>query len=126
MGGVWGVVGVWAPPPTSDSAASPTRRTNNKIALPPFITWPLTPDSSRLEVYTLFPREHIERPDFTEHVKKYHDFMSQVVDEDREMVQSMQRNLGSRLFAPGRMSRHEENIHNTINGYLEHVFGRPG
>ena len=89
-----------------------------------FITWPLTPGTSRLEVYTLFPREHIERPDFAEHVEKYHDFMSQVVDEDREMVQSMQRNLGSRLFEPGRMSRHEENIHNTINGYLERVFGR--
>ena len=88
-----------------------------------FITWPLTPDTSRLEIYTLFSRDHVERPDFAEHVEKYHDFMSQVVDEDREMVQSMQRNLGSRLFEPGRMSRHEENIHNTINGYLEHVFG---
>ncbi len=87
-----------------------------------FLTWPLTPETSRIEVYTLFAEKQIERPDFAEHVKKYHDFMSEVVDEDREMVNSLQRNLGSRRFQPGRMSRLEENIHNTINSYLDRVF----
>ena len=87
-----------------------------------FLTWPLTPETSRIEVYTLFAEKQLERPDFAEHVKKYHDFMSEVVDEDREMVNSLQRNLGSRRFQPGRMSRLEENIHNTINSYLDRVF----
>ena len=87
-----------------------------------FLTWPLTPETSRIEVYTLFAEKQVERPDFAEHVKKYHDFMSEVVDEDREMVNSLQRNLRSRRFQPGRMSRLEENIHNTINSYLDRVF----
>lgn len=88
----------------------------------PFVSWPLTPTSYRLVMYHMFPPDHFIDPDFDAKVQKYHEFMNQVVEEDREMIESLQRGAQSTLFQPGRMSVMEKSIHNTINGYLERLF----
>ena len=53
--------------------------------------------------------------------KVYHDFLVQVVEEDREMVNSLQRGMNSRMFEPGRLSRMEINLHSLLNYYLDRV-----
>ena len=45
-----------------------------------------------------------------------------VVEEDQDMVASLQRNMGSANFVPGRMSLYETTVHNIINGYLNRMF----
>jgi hypothetical protein len=51
--------------------------------------------------------------------RDYHDYMKVVFAEDLEMVQSLQRAMGSRYFAPGRMAKLEMAIHH----YFERMFG---
>ena len=88
----------------------------------PMVSWPLTPTTTRLVIYHMFGPENFDDPDFEAKVRKYHDFMVQVVDEDTEMIESLQRGAQSKLFKPGPMSAMEKGIHNMINGYLERLF----
>ena len=87
------------------------------------VLWPLGPDKTRMEWHSLFPAEHHDLPDFAEKVKDYHDLLTMVVEEDQDMVASLQRNMGSAKFVPGRMSLYETTVHNMINGYLDRMFG---
>ena len=82
----------------------------------------MTPTTTRLVIYHMFGPENFDDPDFEAKVRKYHDFMVQVVDEDTEMIESLQRGAQSKLFKPGPMSAMEKGIHNMINGYLERLF----
>ena len=88
----------------------------------PFTIWPLAPDRTQVIIHTLMPKANLERPDFEEKIKLYHDFMVMVAEEDRAMVRSLQQGVASRAFRPGPMSALENNIHNTINGFLERIF----
>ena len=45
-----------------------------------------------------------------------------VLEEDREMVDSMQRGMASRMFHPGPLSRMEVNLHSLINYNLDRIF----
>ena len=72
-------------------------------------------------VYHVFPAEHFVQPDFMEKAQIYHDFLARVVEEDREMVNSLQRGMNSRLFEPGPLSRMEVNLHSLMNYYLDRV-----
>ena len=71
----------------------------------------------------MFPAEHHKQPGFADKVKDYHDLLAVVVEEDQDMVASLQRNLGSAKFVPGRMSLYETTVHHMINGYLDRMFG---
>ena len=51
-----------------------------------------------------------------------HDFLVAVLEEDREMVDSMQRGMASRIFDPGPLSRMEVNLHSLINYNLDRIF----
>jgi phenylpropionate dioxygenase-like ring-hydroxylating dioxygenase large terminal subunit len=86
------------------------------------VVWPLGPDKTRMEWYSLFPNACHDLPDFADKVKDYHDLLTVVVEEDQDMVASLQRNMGSTHFAPGRMSLYETTVHNMINGYLNRMF----
>ena len=87
------------------------------------LVWPLGPGKTRMEWYSLFPTQHHDLPDFAEKVKDYHDLLTMVVEEDQAMVASLQRNMGSTQFTPGRMSLYETTVHHMINGYLNRMFG---
>ena len=43
--------------------------------------------------------------------------------EDIDMVKSLQNACDSRNFVPGRMSKVEAAVHNTLNWYLDRMFG---
>ena len=88
----------------------------------PYVIWPLAANKTRAISYSLFPKEHFDLPDFDERVRAYHDFLDQVVYEDRDMVQSLQRGMGSRHYRGGRMSHFEEPIHNTIRYHVNRLF----
>ena len=87
------------------------------------VTWPLSPTTSRLICYHVFPSVHHSQPDFEEKAKVYHDFINGVLEEDRDMVRSLQNGVASRVFRPGPMSKLEVNLHSSINYYLQRIFG---
>jgi len=90
----------------------------------PLVMWPVTPTTSRTIVYNLFPAEFAAEPDFRERAQVYHDYLSLVLSEDRDMVASLQKAMASVLFVPGRMSFLEKGIHHVLNAYLDRMFGR--
>lgn len=87
----------------------------------PYITWPLSPSRSRLIVYTLIPKMYFDQPDFAERAEGYRDTQKRVLDEDREMLESVQNSLSSRNFRPGRMSTIEKGVNHVISGYLDRL-----
>jgi choline monooxygenase len=84
-----------------------------------FTTWPLGPDRCRVFHWSLFPREHAARPDFAEKAAVYRDFIANVLEEDRVMVQSLQRAMSARAYDPGPMADLETGIHHTLNNLLD-------
>ena len=88
----------------------------------PLVMWPVAPDATRMIVYNLFPKEWAREPDFLERAQVYHDYLHLSLDEDREMVASLQNGIGSSRFVPGRMSFLEKGIHHVLNAYLDRIF----
>jgi Rieske 2Fe-2S family protein len=85
------------------------------------IAWPDGPDRSRTVIYHLFPESFFERPGFHETLEVYRDYQLQVLEEDRSMIESMQRSMASPAYRPGRMSTLEKPLHHYLNGYLDRV-----
>jgi len=88
----------------------------------PFAHWPIAPNKTKSVAYFLFPKEKFDDPGFADKVKVYADYLTTVLEEDRTMVQSLQRAMSSRAFEPGQMSTKEEAIHHVLGYYLERVF----
>jgi phenylpropionate dioxygenase-like ring-hydroxylating dioxygenase large terminal subunit len=86
------------------------------------VVWPTGPESSRLTIYFLFPKEWHGDPAFQEKVKAYRDYQVSVIEEDYEMIKSLQAAMKSGNFEPGPMSKLERPIHHTINTILTRVF----
>lgn len=87
----------------------------------PYVTWPLAPNKSRVIVYTLLPKIYFDAPDFDNRVTAYREFQDRVIAEDRPMLESMQANMSSPHYRPGRMSSIEEGVHHVLNGYLDRM-----
>lgn len=93
-----------------------------------FVAWPETVDRCKVVIYHLFPKEFFERADFEETLKApqasifYHDFQVLVIEEDRSMMESLQRAMGTRAYVPGRMSTLETPIHNYLRGHMDRIF----
>ena len=86
--------------------------------------WPLAPERSRIIVYSLFPEVFFDRDDFAEKLEKHKVLMRAIVEEDREMLISLQKGMASRNYEPGPMSTLlERTIHHLINYNLDRVFG---
>lgn len=88
----------------------------------PIITWPIAPDRSRITIYVLMPEEFFGLPNFREKVEDYAATNKQILEEDREMIQSLQRAMGSKRFVPGPMSHLESGVHHVINSNLRRIF----
>ena len=87
------------------------------------ITLPIAHDRCRITIYSLFPEAHHARPDFAAKADEYHTFMASVLDEDIDMVRSLQRAMASRNFKPGPRAELEKPIHHVLNGLLEQLYG---
>ena len=86
--------------------------------------WPLAPGRSRIVVYSLFPEPFFARDDFEEKLVEHKRLMRAIVEEDRDMLTSLQRAMASRNYVPGPMSpRLERTIHHLVNHNLDRVFG---
>jgi choline monooxygenase len=86
-------------------------------------SWPLAPGRTRLISYTLVLRGVPERQSFHEDLKDYINQLTIAIDEDREMVQSLQNGVRSRRFVPGPLARLEGPIHHIMNNYLDSLLG---
>ena len=71
----------------------------------------------------LIPEEHLDIPGLDEIVARYRSYLDAVVEEDVSMVRALQRNMYTRTFAPGPMSKIEEPIHHFVNHNLDRIFG---
>lgn len=91
-----------------------------------FVVWPLSPTKCQVIIYHLFPEQVFERPDIDETLKIYRDYQLAVLEEDRAMMESMQKAMSTRGYVPGRMSILEKPLHHYLNGHLNRVFGDAG
>ena len=85
------------------------------------VAWPEGPHRSRTVIYHLFPEEFFARPGFAETLHVYRDYQLTVLEEDRSMIESMQRAMSSPAYRPGRMSALEKPLHHYLNGYLDRL-----
>jgi hypothetical protein len=90
-------------------------------AVIPFVIWPLSADRTRVAIHLLFPLQVFRTDRFDEKIGVYREFQIAVVEEDRAMVEGMQKNLSSPLFRPGPMSRFERPVHHIIDAYLKRL-----
>ena len=88
------------------------------------ISWPVDVHRTLLTIYQLFPQAVFDQPDIEKKFKIYHDHTVNFIEEDRFMVESMQRAMGSVHYRPGRMSTAEKSLHHTMNAYLDRIFGQ--
>jgi len=91
----------------------------------PCIHWPLSEKKTRLVYYNLFHESFFAKPGFTEVVAEYRRYYTQVLEEDRAVLQSLQLSMESVLTRPGRMAPLEASIHHELNYYLDRMLGRP-
>lgn len=90
------------------------------------VGWPIGPDKCEVFIYMLFPESFFADPDFDRKLKVYKDYQAVIYEEDRSMIESMQRAMALPLYEPGRMSVMEKPIHHFLNGYLDRMFGPRG
>jgi len=87
----------------------------------PMVAWPLGPDKCEVMIYHLFPEEFFARPDFAEKLAIYRDYQVMVLEEDRMMIESMQRAMALPVYQPGPMSVLERALHHFVNGHLDRI-----
>src|SRR5690606_34340188 len=92
----------------------------------PFLHWPLATDRTRSVAYFMFPKERCEQPGFQRAVEVYVDWTKKVLEEDRKMVESLQRAMVTRGYEPGPFSYQETSVHHMISGHLDRLFGPVG
>lgn len=88
-----------------------------------FTAFPTGPDACDLNVYMLFPAEWFDEADFSERAKVYSDWFRGFLQEDVDIVASLQRGLKSKRFEPGPIVTIEDPIHHMLNDYLDRIFG---
>jgi len=85
--------------------------------------WPQGPDRCEVKIYLLFPESFFADPEFDAKLQVYHDYQIRIYEEDRSMIESMQRAMAMPIYEPGRLSVMEKPIHHFLNGYLDRIFG---
>lgn len=85
--------------------------------------WPTGPDSCEVSIYMMFPEEFFSHEDFEKKVDVYRAYQKQIYDEDRSMIESMQRAMSLPNYEPGRLSVMEKPIHHFLGSYVDRMFG---
>ena len=88
-----------------------------------FLTgWPTGPSSCHVIMYSLFPVEWFDDPDYDEKANIYHTFLKEVLEEDRDMVASLQHAMTIKQYKPGRMAWLEGPLHHVSKGIVDRLF----
>ena len=85
------------------------------------VAWPMAPGRTRIELYSLFPEVFFGRGDFRAKIAAHAEMVAQIIEEDRDMVASLQRAMATRLFQPGHMCEMEGPVHHLINYNLDRI-----
>lgn len=85
------------------------------------VVWPISPSKTQMYTYCTVPDIYFEQPDIVERVRPIEDLMEMIIDEDRPMIESLQRNMSKEAFRPGRMSSGEMLVHHYISCYLDRM-----
>ncbi|MGE0802984.1 MAG: aromatic ring-hydroxylating dioxygenase subunit alpha [Lautropia sp.] len=91
----------------------------------PTVIWPLSPDRTRTVSYILLSGEQKALPGLDEKLQVYVDFIRQIVEEDKPLVQALQQVAKSSLFVPGRLSELEKAIHHMGTYHAGRIASRP-
>ena len=67
------------------------------------------------------PDVYFEADDISERKQPLEEMMSVIIEEDRPMIESLQRNMSKSAFRPGRMSSGEMLVHHYISCYLDRM-----
>ena len=89
----------------------------------PFVHWPLAVDRTVSYGYFLLPKEKLADPQLQEKMAVYTEYLEKVLNEDRSMVESLQRNMLTKGYVPGRFSTKETSLYHMINHHLTALFG---
>jgi Rieske 2Fe-2S family protein len=85
--------------------------------------WPTGIDSCHIEIHLLMPAPFFSDPDFEQKLKVYVDYQAVIYEEDRMMIESMQKAMALPRYEPGRLSVMEKPIHHFLSRYTERMFG---
>ena len=88
-----------------------------------FVTDPLAPGRTRVDMVTCFPRETATRPDFGSIAAGYYERWALAMDEDIVILEQQQRALDSPLARAGRLSYMEANVGAFGRWIAERVIG---
>jgi len=77
----------------------------------------------QVTAWTQFPKEHFELPAFRERSQVYADFVRLVLQEDADMVASLQNGVRTHAFVPCPTVHLEKAIHNTLNYWIDRLYG---
>jgi Rieske 2Fe-2S family protein len=83
--------------------------------------WPIEPGRTIMRLFMLFPEQALEQPDFPPKLDSYAEFMKVAIEEDREMIESLQLGVASLSFDPGPLANLEVGIHHFLNHYSAQV-----
>ena len=88
------------------------------------IIWPVAVDRTVIHQYLTVPEHYFDAvEDVIELAEPIHKQLDDVLEEDRTMIESLQKVMHTKGFRPGRMSTSEFLVHNYISAYLERMFG---
>lgn len=85
------------------------------------VTWPISPEKTRVASYSLFSEEQLADPEFEAKMKARGEITAQTFQEDAVLIASLQRASMSSRFKPGYMASPEVGIHHLINYYLDRM-----
>ena len=85
------------------------------------VVWPISASQSKMDVYCMAPDLYFEADDIVERIQPLENMMSVIIEEDRPMIESLQRNMSKSAFWPGRMSSGEMLVHHYISCYLDRM-----
>lgn len=88
----------------------------------PMVAWPMGPNKCEVFIYHLFPEEFHARSDFADKMEIYRDYQIKVLEEDRSMIESMQKTMPIQAFRPGPLSVFEKAVHHYINQHLDRLY----
>ena len=85
------------------------------------VVWPLSPSQCRIVIYCTVPEVYFEQADIETRMQPVEKLMEMIIEEDRPMIESLQRNMSKSAFRPGRMSTGEMLVHHYIGCYLDRM-----
>ncbi|MCB8882157.1 aromatic ring-hydroxylating dioxygenase subunit alpha [Acidisoma cellulosilytica] len=88
-----------------------------------FTSWPIGPNRMRMTTMALWQAEDLEGESGKKMTDEYIFMLNKVLQEDFDMVESLQLALQSTSFVPGRMSRLEQGVQHFVQHSIKRAYG---